>query len=377
MNLNAMIEESTILIIDDEPLNVKLLEAILKAEGYLTISAHNGQDGRNLAKTQLPSLILLDVMMPGESGFDTCTMLKEDSQTTDIPIIFISAMDDVASKVQGLDIGAVDYVTKPFEKVEVLARTRLHLKLQLAHRALIDEQAARLRQIHSAQQAILVKPDSLPGAKFGVNYFPVLEAGGDFYDVFSISNGIFGYFIADISGHDLTASYLTSALKALITQNATLIYTPSETMKIINSVLVEIMNEEMYLTACYAHLNRIKSKLTIISAGHLPIIYLFSDGSVQCLEGKGDILGAFDAVKFESVERTVSKGDRFFLFTDGLVEGFGKGKTSREHGVEELMKACAYTKNLAIDEAVAEIHGRLFPGNYVPQDDLLLIGVEV
>jgi sigma-B regulation protein RsbU (phosphoserine phosphatase) len=377
MNLNAMIEESTILIIDDEPLNVKLLEAILKAEGYLTFSAHNGQDGRNLAKTQLPSLILLDVMMPGESGFDTCARLKEDPQTTDIPIIFISAVDDVASKVHGLDMGAVDYVTKPFEKVEVLARTRLHLKLKLAYKALIDEQAARLKQIRSAQQSILVKPKAFPDAKFGVNYFPVLEAGGDFYDVFPISDGIFGYFVADISGHDLKASYLTSALKALITQNANPIYTPKETIKIINSVLVEIMTEEMYLTACYAHLNRITSKLSIISAGHLPVIYLFVDGSVQCLEGKGDILGAFDAVKFDPIEKSVSKGDRFYLFTDGLVEGFGKGKKSREHGVVELMKACTFTKNMTINEAVSEIHDRLFPGHDVPEDDLLLIGVEV
>ena len=108
--------EPTILIIEDEPLNVKLLEAILKAEGYLTITAQNGVDGRTLAQTKLPDLILLDIMMPGETGFDTCTNLKKCPQTRDIPIIFISAMDDMASRVRVLGIGAVDYITKPFEK---------------------------------------------------------------------------------------------------------------------------------------------------------------------------------------------------------------------------------------------------------------------
>lgn len=369
--------EPTILIIEDEPLNVKLLEAILKAEGYLTITAQNGVDGRTLAQTKLPDLILLDIMMPGETGFDTCTNLKKCPQTRDIPIIFISAMDDMASRVRGLGIGAVDYITKPFEKEEVVARTRLHLKLKLAYKTIIDEQTAKLKQIQNAQQAILVRPDFVPDAKFGVSFFPVLEAGGDFYDVFLIGKDIFGYFVADISGHDLEASYLTSALKALITQNAKPMYTPVETMKIINSVLAAIMTDEMYLTACYAHLNRIQSKLTIISAGHPPVLYLCSDGRAQLLEGKGDILGAFETVNFEPIHKIVSKGDRFFLYTDGFIEGYGKEKKSRKKGIKDLIQACEYTKNLAIGKAVSEICGRLFPERMTPKDDLLLIGVDV
>lgn len=366
-----------ILIIDDDPLNVKLLAAILQTDGYLTLSAYDGPDGRKLARAELPDLILLDVMMPGESGFDTCAKLKQDPRTTDIPILFISALDDVSSKAKGFDMGAVDYITKPFEKAEVLARTRLHLKLKFSYQAVIDGQAARLKQIHDAQQAILVRPDDFPEARFGINYVPVLEAGGDFYDVFPISEGIFGYFVADISGHDLGASYITSALKALINQNAKPMHTPLETVKIINSVLGSIMTDGKHLTACYAHLNRIQSKLIIISAGHPPVIYLGTDGSAESLEAAGDVLGAFETVFLEPVNKIVSKGDRFFLYTDGLIEEIGKEKKSREKGMKELIEACASTRHLSIEKAVVEITRSLLPTNSEPEDDLVLLGVEV
>ncbi|MBI5967932.1 MAG: response regulator [Deltaproteobacteria bacterium] len=95
----------TILMVDDNPVNVKILEAILKSEGYLTISASNGPDGIKLARTQLPDLILLDIMMPGEDGFNTCSKLKQDSLTTNIPVIFLSALDSISSKVKGLQLG--------------------------------------------------------------------------------------------------------------------------------------------------------------------------------------------------------------------------------------------------------------------------------
>jgi len=208
-----------ILIIDDELINIKVLESLLQKEGYLTLSATSGPEGRQLAQRKMPDLILLDIMMKNEDGFETCTKLKEDIKTTDIPIIFISAAGDMSTKIKGLNMGAVDYITKPFEKEEVLARTRIHLKLSLVYRSIIEEQTKRLKLIEDAQQAILVQPDDLPGANFAVTYFPFHEAGGDFYDVFSVVEDIYGYFVADISGHDLGVSFTTSALKALLKQS--------------------------------------------------------------------------------------------------------------------------------------------------------------
>src|SRR5271169_3970772 len=97
-----------------------MLEISFQKEGFRTVTAMNGADGFFLAQKEQPDLILLDIMMPGESGLQTCARLKDASPTTDIPVIFLSAMDDLKHKVEGLSIGAVDYITKPFEKLEVL-----------------------------------------------------------------------------------------------------------------------------------------------------------------------------------------------------------------------------------------------------------------
>jgi len=367
----------TILIVDDDPRNVKLLEAILKTEGYFTLTAFNGMDARAVTHAEHPDLILLDIMMPGETGLDTCALLKKDPHVSDIPVIMVSALDDVSSKVKGLNMGAVDYITKPFEWLEVLARVRLHLKLRFAYKAIIQAQKAKLRQLYNAQQAILVRPSDLPEAKFYINYMPMMEAGGDFYDIFPVGEGIFGYFVADVSGHDLGASYLTSALKALISQNATPMNTPLETMKIMNSVLTGILRDNKYITACYAHLSRMQSRLTVVNAGHPPVIYVSAKGEIECLEGQGDILGAFEAVSFEPVIKKTAKGDRFFLYTDGFIEGFGEEKKSRKQGLKALMEACGSTLDLQIEKAVAEIAKHLSPPDSDVKDDLLLLGVEV
>ena len=111
-----------ILIVDDEPLNIRLLDIVLKKNGYRTLSCTSGPEARALAAEHSPDLILLDVLMPGEDGYATCELLKQQSLTSEIPVIFISALTDTSSKVRGLEVGGVDFISKPFEKAEVLAR---------------------------------------------------------------------------------------------------------------------------------------------------------------------------------------------------------------------------------------------------------------
>ncbi len=366
-----------ILIVDDDRLNHLLLTAILERDGHHTISAYDGPEGRRLASDEKPDLIVLDVMMPGENGFETCTLLKQEQETTDIPIIFISALDDVDSKVKGLTLGGVDYISKPFEAAEVLARTRIHLKLRHAYQAVINNQADKLKQIQEAQQSILIHPDDIPEAKFSVSYIPLQEAGGDFYDVFPLTDNIHGYFVGDISGHDLGASFVTPALKALLAQNARPIFTPVETMKMINGVLNLVIPPGMYLTACYAHLNRLRSTLTLVGAGHPPAIYLDGNGQVREIQASGDVLGAFENVVFDSVQVKVSPGDRLFLYTDGIIELFGKSTRGRDKGIDILSRACQDTRNLSLDESLAEMSKRLFGCNVPQEDDYLLLGIEV
>ena len=161
-----------ILIVDDVETNLLILKTILQKEGFHVLEAMNGASAREIASKQNPNLILLDIMMPGEDGFETCSKLKTNSVTAGIPVLFISALSDVDKKVEGFEVGAVDYITKPFENAEALARTKLHLRLSNARKTLIEDQRNRLKQLTKAQQEILVKPEDLPEAGFAVKYLP-------------------------------------------------------------------------------------------------------------------------------------------------------------------------------------------------------------
>jgi len=135
-----------ILIVDDTPVNVELLDYILRAEGFRTCSASDGHMALEVGREERPDLVLLDVMMPGENGFETCARLKSDPLTADIPVIFVSAMNDVKSKVTGLRSGGVDYISKPVDGEEVLARIRVHLRIQENNRAMTREHQARIEE---------------------------------------------------------------------------------------------------------------------------------------------------------------------------------------------------------------------------------------
>ena len=366
-----------VLVIDDQVFNSTVLKGMLEQHGFQALTASSGEQGRELAVAEQPELILLDIMMPAETGFETCAKLQQDPATMDIPIIFISALTEVDTKVKGLEMGAVDYITKPFEMAEVLARVRLHLRLKLATKALIEEQAAKLRQISEAQQAMLVLPGECPGANFAIRYNPVLEAGGDFYDVFPLSDRTHCYFVADISGHDLGTSLVTSSLKALVRQNSGPLFTPMETMKTMNSVLGTVLGEGRYVTAQSLYVNRSNMSATLANAGHPPPVYVPASGEPRFLESTGDVLGAFNRAYLEPITFRVAQGDRIILYTDGLVERFGDPFRGLTQGCHHLLEACARIRSLDLESSVEEVYNELLGRGHEHEDDVVLLGVEV
>ena len=366
----------SILIIDDTPVNLKLLEMTLQREGYRVLSATNGPEGRQLAIEESPQLILLDIHMPGEDGFETITRLKEDQQTTSIPVLFLTASDETESKIKGFDLGAVDYIVKPFQPMEVLARVRLHLKLSMATNLLIRDQTEKLRQISDAQSAMLVQPEDLPAAKFSVHFSSLQEAGGDFYEVMQVSEDIFVYLVADVSGHDIGTSFLTSSMKALLKQNVSPMYKPAETISMINNVLYEILPAAKYLTLSYLHLNRKTKKLNLVSAAHPPTMHIPSQGEAQLIDLPGDPVGIFKNAYFAQHEIKVSEGDRFFIYSDGLLErpDMGKVWTAATH---ELLPLAEKLRSVPLDEAAKKLND-LFDERHDPaDDDIVILAIEV
>ncbi len=143
-----------ILAVDDTPSSLRLLNDLLSAEGFRVRSAINGELALSAAQTQPPELILLDASMPGLDGFEVCRRLKQSDRLRDIPVIFVSAISETQEKLKGFDIGAVDYVTKPFQREELLARVRTHLELYRLRHYLEARVMERTQSLNESQERL-------------------------------------------------------------------------------------------------------------------------------------------------------------------------------------------------------------------------------
>jgi sigma-B regulation protein RsbU (phosphoserine phosphatase) len=366
-----------ILIVDDNPLNRDLVERILWAEGFATLRARDAEEAVSVLRSAPVDLILLDVVLPGRSGLDLCAAFQADRALRDIPVIFLSALDDARNRLEGLHAGAVDYITKPFYGEEVLARVRVHLRTRQAMRLMALQEQGRLAELRQAQRSILVSPGDLPEASFAVSYRPLGAVGGDIYDVLRLGDELFGYFVGDVSGHSVGASFLTSAVKALLRHYSGPLYSAEETMCGINSVLRSTIPDGQYMTACYARYYQRKRRLSIVSAGHPAPIRVAADGKSTTFAVEGDPLGVFGSVILEKREFSLDPGDRFYLYTDGLIEDSRLPGGGRDTGLQRLRRACELRHGLPLADAAHAITAEVRPPAEPAEDDLLLLAVEV
>ncbi|MCL1470673.1 hybrid sensor histidine kinase/response regulator [Argonema antarcticum] len=145
------IEQKTILVVDDNPTNIKVLFDFLRNSGFKVLVAKDGENALSKLAEVTPDLILLDVMMPGIDGFETCRRIKDNIAIQMIPVIFMTALSDTEHKVKGLSLGGVDYITKPFQQEEVLARINMHLKLHFLTKELAKKNA-QLSELNTSLQ---------------------------------------------------------------------------------------------------------------------------------------------------------------------------------------------------------------------------------
>jgi signal transduction histidine kinase len=162
--MNLVCEQiPTVLIVDDHPANLGVLSDALDEAGFEVWVAKSGKVALQRVQYALPHLILLDVMMPEMDGFETCRQLKANPATKEIPVIFMTALSDTDNKVAGFEVGAVDYITKPFQQAEVLSRVKLHLKLyDLSHKLeqqniLLEQKVAEISLAHNELQKMHLK----------------------------------------------------------------------------------------------------------------------------------------------------------------------------------------------------------------------------
>src|SRR5215472_13980811 len=179
-------EKRTLLLVDDDAENVQVVHSILK-DRYKIRVAMDGVKAMELAKAEpIPDLILLDVMMPHMDGYQACSRLKADEKTRDIPVIFLTGKTEVADETRGFEVGAVDYIHKPFSPPIVTARVRNHLMLRDAHETVARQLVAINSELEMARQIQLSilprQTPQLPGLAIEARYLPMSSVAGDFYD---------------------------------------------------------------------------------------------------------------------------------------------------------------------------------------------------
>jgi phosphoserine phosphatase RsbU/P len=360
-------------VVEDDPTTNTVLQSILNRAGFETAGAFGAAEALAGIRSRHPDLVLLDVNLPDGNGLDICRDLHNGTSSMQMPILFISANEDPASRVKGFEAGGVDYIPKPFSGEEVLARVSTHLRLKQAFEALADLQAERVQRLAGAQETLMPLPSDLPEAQFQVCLRQILNAGGDFYDVIPVGNRVVDYIVADASGHDLAASFWTASLKTLLGEYATAASTPGNVVRSINNALDRILPQGVFFTMILARLNRQTGKLVLVNAGHPPAMILHGDtGEVSVIEQSGDVLGVFSDGAFETTEVKLRKGDRVLLYTDGLIELNG----SRESGLIELEKANKAHKHEPLETMVSAVVSEVTAPR-APEDDVVLMGVEL
>src|SRR3954447_21310538 len=234
-------QKKTILLVDDAPANIQVANSILK-DMYKIRIATSGAKALELANgTPPPDLILLDVMMPEMDGYDVCTRLKENSQTRDIPVIFLTGQTEIEDETRGFEVGAVDYIHKPFSPAIVKARVQTHLVLRGIREQLALQLRTIQKEMETARQIQLsILPAEIPkieGLDIAARYIPMTSVAGDFYDFIVVDDKHIGILIADVSGHGMPAALIASMLKIAFAAQASHVAHPEEVLLGLNRAL--------------------------------------------------------------------------------------------------------------------------------------------
>jgi len=235
----------------------------------------------------------------------------------------------------------------------------------------------QLKQLSDSQKGSLVQPEQMPEAHFSALFLPSQSAGGDLYDVIHSGAGIYDYVVADISGHHAGTALPAAALKALLRQNARMLFSPSENLKLLNQHLRPVLQENQYATLVYCRLNRASMRLTLINAGHPSAIHYSPLRGAQVIKQTGDGLGLFDKVTLGETDIPISPGDRVFLFSDGLIEEGPEGSVPRRIGQSRLLDAVDRNASRNINNTIQGIHKQLHLEDWPLSDDVVLLGFEV
>lgn len=368
-----------ILIVDDSETSSMYLKMALP--DYEVVSVTSGREMWKQLEIQIPSLILMDIVMPEEDGYSLAQKLALKENFKDIPIIFQTTKNSSEDLEKAFDSGAVDYISKPVDDKELRARIKSALKIKELESDLnsafsvIKQDLAVAAKIQSK-----IIPDDTRirnGLQVYAKYLPMVEVGGDFYYITEIAEGLTRFFLADATGHGVQSALITMLIKSEYENLAYRMAKSSDLLYALNNIFINKYHGMTTLFSAFiVDINLKENKVTYASAGH-PEQVLVSGKTIELLKKTGRLIGVIPETKYNEVELKFSRGDRLYLFTDGIYEEFNA--KDEIYGEEELYDILKSNNHNPVKENIEFIISDVkeFMGSRPQDDDITIIGIEV
>jgi CheY-like chemotaxis protein len=343
---------AAILAVEDDQINMKILKNICQSAGYNLFAATSGPEALNTLDNNDIDLVLLDLMLPGMSGFEVCQKIRRMEKSRYIPVIMLTARDHMGDLMRGFETGANDYINKPYRRQELLLR----IESQLAIKQLLDMEDSIISGLQKEKEAItslfqrsvdikestlqmiewekVIKEDlniarafqqkfmthanNIPGIESCIRYHPLLEVGGDLYDIFELKPGVVRIFMADATGHGITASLNTVKILSEYAALKEILGSPAQVLNFLNQRFTKSLSNYMIIFTCLiADIDLEASTVTIASAG-LPEQYLLHSSNITKIESLNPILGISETIVYCEKKYEFNTGNILFFYTDGL-----------------------------------------------------------
>jgi len=375
------LSDCRVLLVDDAKPNLDILVEGLKADHKLSL-ALNGEMALQIAARTPPDLVLLDIVMPGLDGYEVCRRLRQMPETAEVPIMFLSSLEEVQNKTRGFEAGANDYLTKPFEMLEVKARVRSLLKAKAYSDAVKEQMASELRVAREIQMGML--PHDFAAVErayrvgFGAVLEPAREVGGDLYGLCAAGPDRLVVFLGDVSGKGIPASMFMVRTISLAQLLAREIAEPERILTRLNNELAADNPSGMFVTFLCGVFEPGSGRLVLANAGHCrPVLLPNRQAPRWAVPNLGTALGFEPGLEFERTELTLRDGDALVLYTDGVSEAFNPQEEC--YGTDRLLVDAGAVAGQAAPAMAAGLlkKVRAFVGTAPQSDDIAILALTV